>query len=180
MPAGITYGLNNNNFNAAPPDTPGDNKRKNQPYILDLVTRDRLFLQTIPQSLDYDPDSSWVAIASPGRNNPLYHYTGSEDTLEFTITWFANDDDREDVLKKCKWLESLTKNNGYDEKPHAIQFIFGQLFTEAKWIVSNAKYKMSLFHRDLGMLPQLASQEVCLKRITDTNRTRLNILRVTT
>lgn len=155
-------------------------KPLNQPYILDLVTKNRLFFQTIPLELNYNPESSWVAIAAAGRNNPTYHYTGSEDTLSFMITWYAATEGRADVIRKCKWLESLSKNDGYDNQPHSVQCIFGDLFKEAKWIVFSAPYKLAMFNRQIGMLPQLATQEITLKRITVTNRTRRDILRSTT
>lgn len=142
---------------------------QNQPYFLDMVTCETLKFQTMPLELSYAPESLWSAIASSGRNNPLYHYTGSEDTLNFMLTWYADEQLREDVLKKCKWLESLSKNDGYTGKPHHVKLMFGRLFNEATWIVEKAPYKMSLFNRVHKMLPTLAVQEVTLKKITDNN-----------
>lgn len=150
----------------------------NQPYILDMVTLERLFFQTIPPNLDMNPESKWATLEAPGRNNPLYAYGGSEDTLKFSITWYANSASRQDVLLKCKWLESLTKNNGYDEKPHRVKFIMGQLFQDANWIIETAPYKLGQFNREIGMLPCFATQELTLKRITVNNRTRAEILKI--
>lgn len=150
-------------------------RKPNQPYILDLVTRERLFFQSIPDTLEYDPDSTFMAIASAGRNNPLYHYIGSEDILQFQLSWYADESSREDVIRKCKWLESLSKNNGYDEKPHEVQCVFGSLFRDAKWLMVKSRYTMRLFDRQFGMFPRLAIQDIILKRITDTNRSRTEI-----
>lgn len=158
--------------------SPGDNGKPNQPYFLDLVTLERLFLQTIPKEIDYVPEATWVAIASAGRNSALYHYTGGEDKVEFEISWYGNQKDRKDVIAKIKWLESLSKNDGYDNKPHPCQFIFGDLFRDAKWQVVSAGYKMSAFNRQFGMFPQLAFQNIILKRISETNRTRADILSI--
>lgn len=159
---------------------PGNNSKPGQPYFIDLVNLERLFLQTIPQELNYGPEATFVAIASAGRNNPLYHWVGGEDKLEFTISWYGDQEDRRDVIAKCKWLEALTRNNGYEEKPHNVQFIFGDLFRDAKWIVTNASYKLSNYNRQFGMLPQLAFQEICLKRVSELNRTRQDILSIYT
>lgn len=165
-------------FRPGSPDFGTENQKPSQPYIVDLVTLEKLFLQTIPLELDINPDANWIAIASPGRNNPQYQYVGSEDTISFDISWYANDVGREDVLHKCKWLESLTKNDGYDNKPHHIKFIFGRLFRSSKFIVASASYKLSLFNRDFDMLPGLAIQSVTLKRISDQNITRNDILKI--
>lgn len=161
-----------------PPGTsPG---KLNQPYLLDMVNCEKLFLQTIPLELNYAPETSWAVIASPGRNTPLYQYTGAEDTLSFTINWYAEELNKEDVIRKAKWVEALGKNNGYDEKPHHIKFIFGKLFQDAEWIVSAMPVKFSLFDRSEGMLPCLATQEITLKRINSNNRLRNAILKIDT
>ena len=158
-----------------------DSKYKvNQPFILDLVSLEKIFFQSIPRELEYTPEASWVVIASPGRNNPLYQYTGGEDSLSFTLTWYSNDESRRDVLARCKKLESLARNNGYDEKPHHIALCFGEIFRGAKWIVERATHRYSMFSRPNGMLPQYATTDLVLKRITESNRTRSDILKIDT
>lgn len=153
--------------------------KPSQPFILDLVTLDKLYFQSIPSSIDVNPDSKFVAIESPGRNNPLYQYTGSEDTVEFTLTWFCDDPTRLDVILKCKWLEALTKNNGYDEKPHLIQLVYGDLFRDSKFLVEKAPYSLGRFNREFKMLPAFAEQKITLKRVARTNFTRTEILKYT-
>lgn len=152
-----------------------DNQKKNQPCIIDLVTLDKLYFQTIPLELAYNPESNFVVVAPPGRNNPLYQYTGGEDTLNFSLSWYSDNENNQDVLMKCKWLESLGKNDGYDNKPHPVQLIFGDLFRGAKWILT-VQTKWTLFNRDVGMMPRLATTEITLRRITETNRKRSQIL----
>lgn len=154
--------------------------RPNQPFFLDLITLQRLYFQSIPSAIDINPDSKFVAIESPGRNNPLYQYTGSEDTIEFTLTWFCNDESRKDVILKCKWLEALTKNDGYDNKPHTVQLIYGDLFKDSKFIVEKAPYTIGRFNREFNMLPRYAEQKITLKRISSTNLKRTEILKYTT
>lgn len=155
-------------------------QKVNQPFIIDLVTLDRMFFQSIPTTLDYSPESNFEAIASPGRNNPVYQYSGSEDTLEFVLTWFCDHESRADVLLKCKWLEALSKGDGFEEPPHLVKLSFGDLFSDATWIVNSAKYKLGRFQRDYAMLPAYAEQQVILKRVTADNRQRVNILKYNT
>lgn len=152
------------------------NSKPNQPYLVDLVTLDSLIFQSIPTDMEYDPSSSFATLESPGRNNPLYHYTGSEDTITFEISWYANDPTREDVISKCKWVESLTKNDGFDAKPHDVQFIFGVMFKYSVFKVVHAPFRMGLFSREFGMLPQIAKQSVTLKRVTEVNQPLERIL----
>lgn len=152
----------------------------NQPYILDMVTGTKLKLQVVPLDLEYEPETTWNVVASPGRNNPLYQYTGGEDTLTFSLTWYAQEKTREDVLTQVKWLESLSKNDGYDNKPHRIQFVMGTLYSNASFIVFSAKYKLSLFQRPYNMMPTLATQELILKRVTQFNRGSSDIQRIDT
>lgn len=144
--------------------------RINQPYFIDMESCETLILQTVPIEMDYDAGQNWNVVASPGRNTPLYQYTGAEDTLSFTISWYANEESRQDVWRKIKWLESLSKNDGYDKKPRRVKFMMGELFNDALWIIFSTPVKLSMFNRLQNMMPCLATHEITLKRILTTNR----------
>lgn len=134
--------------------------------------RRRLELITVPSEIEFSPTPEWAVIASIGRNNPFYHFTGSEDTLSFTIDWYSNQDNREDVIYNCRWLETKAKADAYKADPHRILLQWGKedlLFQNILWIVQKASYKLSQFQRHRGMLPQQAYQEVILKRVTSLN-----------
>jgi hypothetical protein len=148
----------------------GANQKQGQPYILDLVTLEWLYFQNIPQEVEYDPKAEWIAIASAGRNNPGYQYLGGDDTLSFTLSWYSNDATRQDVWRAIKWLESLSRNDSYTNKPHLVQCVWGDMFRDSRWIVHSAgPVRPSLFDRENGMMPRLATQNVVLKRVTLTN-----------
>lgn len=168
------------NFKYAQGTGIGDFQKLNQPYIVDLITLEKLFLQTIPPEIDVNAETNWAVLAAPGRNNPNYQFSGSEDTLEFDINWYSDVQEKDDVIKKCKWLQSLTKANGYDEPPHHIKFVFGDLFKSSKWIVFHAPYKLGLFDRNKNMLPCIATQHVILKKVTETNISRVDFLKLDT
>lgn len=155
-------------------------QRNNQPFIIDMVTKEILFFQTIPLEIEDGGETTWAVIQAPGRNIPLFQYTGAEDTLTFSLSWYANTESKEDVLKKCKWLKAISRNDGYDQKPHRIKLVFGKMFTNAEWVVFSAKYKISLFDRSKGMYPCLAIQDVILKRVITTNLSRAEILKLDT
>ena len=144
-------------------------------FIIDVETQESLRIQNVPLELDYNPESTFAAISTIGRNNPFYHYTGSEDTLTFDISWYANEASRTDVIRNCRWLESYTKNDGYVEEPHRVIFSFGELFTGDLWLITAAPYKLSLYHKQFDMMPTLAYQTLTLKRVVETNRTKAQI-----
>lgn len=154
--------------------------KENQPYILDLITLKRLYLQTIPLEIEATGESQFATVGTMGRNNPFYHYTGSEDILQFTITWYANEENLQDVVQNCKWLRSLTKNDGEKIGVHPVQFCMGQMFSESKWIVTAAPYKLSTFIRHKGMLPILGSTDLTLKKITEANETHAQFIKIGT
>lgn len=137
--------------------------------LVDLESGERLHFQGLPSELNINPETTWATITPFGRNNPHYHFTGSEDSIEFEVSWYAEKEDRSDVIEKCKWVESLMKADGYDGGPHLVSFIWGDLFKTHKWIVYAAPYKLSLFSKPHGMRPQLATQTITLKRVTDSN-----------
>lgn len=144
-------------------------RKENQPAILDMVTMEILRFQTIPPELSVEMDSGFSEVKTSGRNNPIYHYTGSSNQIKLTLSWYSNYHNRQDVIRKCKWLEALTKADGYVSKPHEIRLIWGELFKQSKFIVTSAPYKLGLFIRNQGMLPSHATQEITLNRITTTN-----------
>lgn len=155
-------------------------KKPFQPCIVDLVTLQKLWFQTIPPIIKNNTESTWVALASPGRNLPFFQFGGAEKTLTFNLTWYSNHASHADVIAKCKWLESLSLADAYTEEPHPCKLIFGELYKDSKWIVKSAPYEISLYDRVQAMFPRLASQEVTLARISDSNPTRENILKYST
>lgn len=147
-------------------------------------------LPFVPRELRYSMASRFVGIATIGRNNPYYQFTGSEDTLEFEIDWFSEIKNREDVITNCRWLESLTKSNAYNDTPHRITLVWGnnnKLWRNDIWIVTSANYVLSDFVRgykesrdsefvNTNLLPQQARQQIVLKRVASINRTTEDIL----
>lgn len=61
-----------------------------------------------------------------GRNTPMYHYTGSEDIVQFNVSWYCDDPDNPaEVLTKCRLLESWSKSNAYQAAPPILQIQWG-------------------------------------------------------
>jgi len=149
----------------------------------------KLVLPFVPSELNYSMESRFVGIATMGRNNPYYQFTGSEDKLEFEIDWFSEQANREDVIYNCRWLESLTKGDGYLRPPSRVMLSWGAnnlLWRNFTWLVVKAPYVLGSFvrgYRDMNtkeiintnMLPQQAKQQITLVRLTNSNLTTVEI-----
>lgn len=130
---------------------------------------ERLNLVAVPYELNYQGEAQWQTIGSIGRNNPFYNYTGGEDTLEFTIDWYSKVELKDDVIRNCRWLESLTRADAYSKEPDRVILLWGELFRYTTWIVAQAPYRLSIFNREQGLLPTQAYQDVVLKKVIDNN-----------
>lgn len=167
--------------------TVADGTSETKPKLSNRRYRE-LRIPFIPRELQMTTESNFVGISSFGRNNPFYQYTGAEDTLTFEIDWLSDINSREDVITKCRWIEALTKGDGYNDVPHRVILMWGadnKLFRDYKWLVVAAPYKLLNFNRgyiegdafvNTSLLPSRAIQQITLKRITDNNLTSAEII----
>ena len=176
-------------------------RRQNEIIIINASVSpyQSLVLQNRPNQLNIDPKSTWVSINSMGRNNPFMMYTGGEDTISFDISWFANDPQhRDEVIWKCKLLESWSKANGYMASPPLLNIKWGasNIFSDTDYfILESAKYTLSNFQDrarrpgigygdtdqfiDLKLSPACATQTLSFKRVTLENTTHNDIVPLT-
>ena len=173
------------------------NQSRNQVIIYNLTSNGSysyLVLQNRPPELEFKGETSWASIHSMGRNNPMYHYTGAEDTLQFNISWFCDDPNHlDEVVNKCRFLEAWTKANGYQASPPVIQIQWGnsEIFKDHYYILTSATYTLENFNdyirvngnerKDLKaadgrLLPSSATQELIFKRVSATNLSWNDIL----
>lgn len=144
-------------------------------------------LPSIPIELNYGAESTFAAIKGIGRNTFKYHFTGSEDILEFDIDWYSSNHNRREVIQKCRDIESLSKSDGYEGDPHRVMLQWGEdntLFEKHVFIIISAKYRLTQFsnaHKqgkniiDDKLLPVQAYQTVRLARISSYNLTTNDI-----
>ena len=146
-------------------------------------------LQTIPTEVQHSSENTWAAINSMGRNVPMYHYTGSETSVSFSISWYSEDKNNpDDVLVKCRLLEAWTKADGYVKAPPVLQIRWGSadVFKDQFFILVKADYKLSNWRassisydknaqkftkvgKQPGLQPSVATQELVFKRVSLTN-----------
>lgn len=146
-------------------------------------------LQTIPTEVQHTSENTWAVINSMGRNLPMYHYTGSETSITFSISWYSEDrDNPDDVLVKCRLLEAWSKADGYVKSPPVLQVRWGSadVFKDQFFILVKADYKLSNWRtsskrydkevkdfvnvgKQPGLQPSVATQELTFKRVSLTN-----------
>lgn len=114
-------------------------------------------------------------------------YTGGEDTISFDVSWYSSDpNNREDILTKCRLLESWSKANGYRQSPPTLKISWGSsgIFDNDLFILYSASYRLNNFQDrynsnfynvkgdfinsinksiNLGLLPSLATQTLVFK-----------------
>ena len=164
------------------------NNGSNQVIIYNLTSNGSysyIVLQNRPSELEFRGETTWAAIKSMGRNNPMYHYTGAEDTLQFNISWYCSDPNNPaEVISKCRLLEAWSKANGYLAGPPILKIQWGNsgIFNEHKYILVSATYTLKNFQNghidrrdknakfiDTGLYPMVATQELIFKRVSDHN-----------
>lgn len=171
--------------------------KHNQIIILNTNTSPvtSIILQNRPTTIQVNNMSYWVSVKSMGRNNPFMMYTGGEDSIQLEVSWFVNDpDNRNEVLTKCRLLESWSKADGYSASPPTLKISWGDanIFENDLFILESAPYQLSNFqsytrsydtkvegsekYTNIGLAPQYATQTLVFKRVTPNNRTHLDII----
>lgn len=163
-------------------------------FNLSVSPYQSITLQNRPDELRVDPKSAWATVASMGRNNPFYLYTGGEDTISFDISWFVSDPTRRDeVVAKCRLLESWTKADGYNAAPPVLLIKWGGsgIFNNDNFILESAPYTLTHFQdramskadeyykgqiQDLKLYPNCAKQTLTFKKVTSSNITHAQIV----
>lgn len=146
------------------------NTTNNELILVELTPPfERLFLQFVPKKLEPSRSADYASVLPIGRNNPLLHYTGGDNSLPLTVDFYSDDERREDVIQKVKWLESLAMNDGYESPAPKVKLIMGDVFQYEVWRVSSCKSTMEAFDQENNWLPMRASVKLQLKLDPDNN-----------
>lgn len=161
-------------------------------YNLNTSPYRSITLQNRPLTTEFKGETSWAVIKSMGRNTPMYHYTGAEDIVQFNVSWYCDDPNNpEEVIAKCRLLESWTKSNAYQAAPPELMIRWGnsQLYQDHLYILISATYTLGNFKnysrqrlvgqvnwRDYKLLPSTATQELIFKRISANNLSYADIV----
>lgn len=173
-------------------------KKRIQIYNISSDPITYLELQTYPEKVSFQGESTWAVINSMGRNTPMYHFTGAESIIQLNISWYCDDPaNPAEVLAKCKLLEAWSKGNGYISAPPILKLNWGdsELFKDELFILTAATYELSNWrgsvkqydrktkelvlpkgYVDTNLLPAMATQELIFRRVSATNLTHGDII----
>lgn len=131
---------------------------------------ERLEFQFVPEKISNPREADIAQVAIIGRNLPRHHHTGGHESLAFTLDFYADEENRRDVKRKCDWLKSLTYNEG-SGPARLVKLIWGELYSKETWVVKSVRPEFSMFHSQYGMLPCQAYVDIVLMRDSKTNIT---------
>ncbi len=139
-------------------------------YLTALRSLEKLEIQFVPSDIVTNRRPFIGGVSVIGRNNPLHHYTGGLSTMTLNLDFHAEDTNMEDVIRKCKWLESLAYSDGNDNPPERIKPTFGRLFRAHEiYIVTAVQVTMSRWSSENGWLPRQAYVKLTLALDPDRN-----------
>jgi hypothetical protein len=147
-------------------------------YLVELQEPfETLALQFVPDEISKNRQGNFEAVLPTGRNTPVFQYTGGNDDLSLVLMFYADDAQRENVLQKVAWLESLANSDGYNAPARRIKIVFGKVFREEKWVVKTVATKLLDFAHLYGYAPMRAEVSLSLSLATDSNLTFKDIRR---
>lgn len=143
-----------------------------QLFIVDLSSPDETMeIQFVPQELRMSGTTNHARMDVVGRNNPLYQYINGEDSIFLELDFYADDENKEDVVERVRWLQSLRYNDGFDRRKKNVLLVWGDLFSNSNlvWIVTLVNVEYSGFHSEFNYRPVFAKVFVTLVLDPSTN-----------
>lgn len=129
---------------------------------------DRVEFQFMPVGMKVNRSAKFAAISPVGRNNDLYQYVGGNNTVQFEIDFFSDDENRKDVIQKCNFLQSLAmKDGGFGPAPK-VNIVMGEIFRGMTWIVNRVNVSYDNYDPNYNFMPVRAKVKV--QMTLDTNR----------
>ena len=139
-------------------------------YLTALNSLEKLEVQYIPTSFSTNREANLGEVAVVGRNNPKHHYTGGSNGFTLELDFYSDQKNREDVVAKCRLLESWSMNDG-NKPQELIRVTFGKFFKENEvFRIASINVDYSLFSTANSMLPRIAKATVEFKLDTKFNR----------
>jgi len=174
----------------------------NKVYIVNIsaIPYVKLELQNRPNEIQVNPISNWSDVNSMGRNIPFAIYTGGNSSFSIDISWFSNQPNvPNDVLAKCKLLESWSKADGYKSSPPLLKIVWGgsKIFDNHLYILKSATYRLSNFnsvsvtpnyggkdgnekisnsYRNQLLYPSMATQSLVFQQVVTNNTRHIDII----
>lgn len=127
-----------------------------------LAEFERLDVYYTPTEINQNRESSLATIDVIGRNNPIIQTTGGNTTLAFQIEMIAREENKQDVIRKASWLQSLTYKGSNGIYP-LVKLVFGELYEKEVWRVKSCNIKYKTFDQNKNYRPTQAMIDITLQ-----------------
>jgi hypothetical protein len=138
-------------------------------YFTAVRSLERIEIQYVPRELTDSRGAQYSEVQIVGRNNPILSFGGGADELTFELDFYSEEDNKEDVIRKVRWLQSLVNADGYDDGPEDVRLTFGKLYANYLWRVKTVIARFSNFAENKNWMPQQAYVRVVLSKKTRQN-----------
>lgn len=136
---------------------------------------ERLEIQSVPNEIVQNRKANVATIDVVGRNNPITQVTGGNTTINFKIEIVAKQENKQDVLDKTRWLNSLTykgRNNVYP----LVKLVFGDMYKKQVWFVETCNIAYKNFDQTRNNVSAYASVDLVLQLANEKDLLREEIL----
>ncbi len=147
-------------------------------YLISAQTRERLEVQFFPPSINVSRAIDLAELKIVGRNFPEYQYLSGSTEVSFELDFVAQNEDRKDVLEKCRWIESLGANDGYSRPAQDVILVFGSMFRGKRFVVKSWNYRLTRYDKEFELYPRRAVGTIVLAENPRTNLRTSQIRRV--
>ena len=154
-----------------------DTTTRNMLHLVDMGSLERVSIQYVPRNIKMRKSADLARLKVIGRNEPVIHITGGRKELSLDLDFHCVQEDRQDVIRKVRWLESLASSDGFENPQPLVKLIWGDLYRHNLWKVEFVDATFELFDADYQMLPKQAYVKIVLIPITPKNRTHDDIKR---
>jgi len=145
-------------------------EKETKGMIIDTVTGNGLEFQYNPDRIKINYTPQYVDHDVPGLRFPVSQWVnGSNKIIDFTLEFFAEDENSFSVRDKVEFLESFLhpdfrQNSKIVKAPKILLFVFGQFFTKACEMRDCVPVYEKMFEKK-SLAPKMVSLKIKLKEI---------------
>jgi len=141
-------------------------------YIQNIDSKDlndKIEVQFVPVT-KWNRTAKIDATQVVGKNLPQFQFVGGETTMSMKMDFLATENDRRDALRKVRWLEALTFNEGLKRNPDRVIIVFGDWLKGKVWHIKSVVYDPSMFNPNFGLFPTQIMADVVFGLEEDLNK----------
>jgi hypothetical protein len=132
---------------------------------------ERLNFQFMPEGITWKRDAQIQSVAIVGRNNPVHQYIGGTDSLNFSLSFHSDEENREDVKRKVDWLKSLAMSDAGFGPARKVRLVMGKFYNNETWLIKGVSVSYKNIDQRFDFLPLQATVQLSLMLDPETNRT---------